>query len=249
MQQFRGSKLITAFIIFLGLCIQGTAQPHNEKSIDNHMLRTFEKYRTPGQNKFYKFLSTINNPVCLSTQATLLTIGIAKPDSLLRKKSLYGVETIAASEAITFGLKFAINRPRPAKRDSTFTAVVVAKNAAFPSGHTSEAFAMATALSISVPKWYVIVPAYSWAALMAYARMYLGVHYPTDVLGGALVGAGSGYLMYKLNKWLSKNDTQNHPANEIIGMFSGLGAAYILYQVNKWIQRGKHNHPVTVSSF
>ncbi len=241
MPSIQSSKCFIVFLLPMIMGVKSLAQPHNVKSIDNHMLRTFEKYRTPGQSKFFTFLSKINNPVCLSTQAALLTVGIAKPDSLLRKKSLFGVETIASAEAITFALKIAIDRPRPGKRDTSFSVVLIAKNAAFPSGHTSEAFAMATALSISVPKWYVIVPAYSWAALMAYARMYLGVHYPTDVLAGAIVGAGSGYMMYKLNKWLSKNDTQNHPANEIIGMVSGLGAAYILYHVNKWIQKSKHH--------
>jgi membrane-associated phospholipid phosphatase len=241
MPSIQSNKYSILILLALFMGMKSIAQPHNVRSIDNHMLRTFEKYRTPGQSKFFTFLSKINNPVCLSTQAALLTVGIAKPDSLLRKKSLFGIETIASAEAITFGLKFAINRPRPAIRDTSFTAVVKANNAAFPSGHTSEAFAMATAMSIAVPKWYVIIPAYSWAAMMAYARMYLGVHYPTDVLAGAIVGAGSGYMMYKLNKWLAKNDTQNHPANEIIGMVSGLGAAYILYHVNKWIQKGKHH--------
>ena len=224
------------------------AQDKQYKGIDNHMLRTIEKYRTPKQNTFFKFISKWNNPVCLSGPATLFALGIAKPELILRKKSLYGIETIAGSQFITFSLKYAINRPRPAKRDSTFTAVVNAKNASFPSGHTAEAFAMATAMSVAVPKWYVIVPAYSWAALVAYSRMYLGVHYPTDILGGAIVGAGSGYLMYELNKWLQKNDKGNHPANEITGMFAGLGTAYILYQANKWIQKGKRKKSLPTSS-
>ncbi len=219
------------------------------KDIDNHMLRTIEKYRTPKQNSFFKFISKWNNPVCLAAPASLLGVGLAKPDKLLQKKSGYGFETIAGSQVITFSLKFAINRPRPAKRDTTFVAVVNARNASFPSGHTSEAFAMATAMSVAVPKWFVIVPAYSWAVLVTYARMYLGVHYPSDVLGGAFVGAGTGYLMYKLNKWMLEKDKGHHPANELTGMFAGLGTAYILYHVNKWIQKGKQKRDLTSSLY
>jgi undecaprenyl-diphosphatase len=62
--------------------------------------------------------------------------------------------------------------------------------ASFPSGRTSAAFATATYLSLEYLKLYVIVPSYSWASSVGYSRMYLGVHYPSDVLGGMIVGVG-----------------------------------------------------------
>jgi undecaprenyl-diphosphatase len=74
----------------------------------------------------------------------------------------------------------------------------------FPSGHTSVAFSTATSLYLAYPKWYVAVPAFTYAASVGYSRMYLGVHYPSDVLAGAVIGAGSAWLMYKANKWLFK---------------------------------------------
>ena len=75
----------------------------------------------------------------------------------------------------------------------------------FPSGHTSLAFSTAASLSIQFNKWYVTLPAYLWAGSVAYSRMYLGVHYPTDVLGGAAVGIGSAYLAHWLNQKFFKN--------------------------------------------
>ena len=48
-----------------------------------------------------------------------------------------------------------------------------------------------------------------YAASVAYARMYQGVHYPTDVLAGAVVGAGSAWLAYKAEKWMNKKHTTN----------------------------------------
>jgi membrane-associated phospholipid phosphatase len=55
-------------------------------------------------------------------------------------------------------------------------------------------------LSLSFPKWYVIGPAYSYAILVAYSRSYLGVHYPGDILAGAIIGTGSSFLTWKLQR-------------------------------------------------
>ena len=74
----------------------------------------------------------------------------------------------------------------------------------FPSGHTSFAFATATSLSIKYPRWYVIAPSYLWAGAVGYSRMNLGVHYPSDVLAGAMLGAGSAWLTCKVNDWYWK---------------------------------------------
>jgi membrane-associated phospholipid phosphatase len=74
----------------------------------------------------------------------------------------------------------------------------------FPSGHTTSAFATATALSLSTKKWQVIVPSYLYAGFVGYSRMRLGVHYPSDVLAGALIGTATGFLVWKIDKWIRK---------------------------------------------
>jgi len=62
------------------------------------------------------------------------------------------------------------------------------------------AFAAATSVSLQYKKWYIVVPAYAWAAGVGYSRLYLGEHYPTDVIGGAVIGAGSAFISH----WISK---------------------------------------------
>jgi membrane-associated phospholipid phosphatase len=96
---------------------------------------------------------------------------------------------------ITQIMKVSFNRTRPADKYPNDVFVrSVSHDKSFPSGHTSQAFAVATTLSLQYRKWYVTVPAYLWAGAVGYSRMYLGKHYPSDVLAGAVVGAGSSYV-------------------------------------------------------
>ncbi|WP_153799592.1 phosphatase PAP2 family protein [Foetidibacter luteolus] len=112
--------------------------------------------------------------------------------------------TFLVSTIISQGAKRIIRRDRPVASYPDLIHPYEAGNdmRSFPSGHTSVAFATATTLALEYKKWYITVPAYAWAASVGYSRMYLGVHYPTDILGGAAVGIGSGYLNHWLNKKL-----------------------------------------------
>lgn len=69
---------------------------------------------------------------------------------------------------------------------------------AFPSGHTAMAFALATVLSSHFPKFRAGF--FLAAAAVGISRIYLGVHYPSDVLGGVLLGLLAGYWICKLIK-------------------------------------------------
>ena len=103
-------------------------------------------------------------------------------------------------------MKYAINRPRPFESyPYEIEKLASAGSPSFPSGHTSEAFSTATSLSLAFPKWYVITPAFLWASAVGYSRMDLGVHYPSDVIMGAVVGSGSAFLTDYINNKLIKN--------------------------------------------
>ena len=68
----------------------------------------------------------------------------------------------------------------------------------FPSGHTAASFSAASALFFSGSRLWI--PAGFLAAAIAFSRLYLYVHYPTDILGGILLGIGAGYLSWRLSQ-------------------------------------------------
>lgn len=72
----------------------------------------------------------------------------------------------------------------------------------FPSGHTATAFACATVLSSFVPRWRV--PLFVLATLIGLSRVYNAMHYPTDVLAGAILGVLIALLLLAATRRLSR---------------------------------------------
>lgn len=106
---------------------------------------------------------------------------------------------------VVFALKNAIRRPRPYRalrdvqaRTRRHSHTDVLDPHSFPSGHAAFTFALATSASLSAERWYVTVPAMTYASAVALARVWHGVHYPLDVTVGAAIGAGSALLIHAL---------------------------------------------------
>jgi undecaprenyl-diphosphatase len=79
----------------------------------------------------------------------------------------------------------------------------------FFSGHASNSMAVAVFVGLILKKRYnyLIFMLLFWAALMAYSRVYIGVHYPLDIFCGMIFGALAGYGFYRLQKYLRKRST------------------------------------------
>jgi membrane-associated phospholipid phosphatase len=105
----------------------------------------------------------------------------------------------AAAEGVADLLKSAVGGRRP---HFAHPLVSLPHSAAFPSGHAATSFACATVLSALVPR---VAPAfYLLAAAIAYSRLYVGVHWPLDVVGGAALGVVTALLLLSGVRRLSR---------------------------------------------
>lgn len=143
------------------------------------------------KNRFldkFMFMFTNFGGVIFTTCFTILLILLGKGKA--RFVGLQMAVTLGISQTITYGLKALLSRERPyniLKNLNTFD--IVLKDYSFPSGHTSASFAIATIIAFNMPKLSIFV--FSIALIIGISRIYLGVHYPTDVAAGIIVGIGS----------------------------------------------------------
>jgi membrane-associated phospholipid phosphatase len=193
-------KLIGLFLLLIPMSLFS-------QNIDVDILKAIHSPEPLPSDGFFRFISNSNMYVYIGTPVTLAVVGLAGRDNeLLRDAAVMAVGT-AVSYGITAGLKYAVKRDRPyityPEDFANKTGHDYSDSYSFPSGHSTTAFATATALTLDFPKWYVIVPSYAYAGTVAYSRMHLGVHYPSDVLTGALIGSGCAVLTHYVNKKLN----------------------------------------------
>ena len=111
------------------------------------------------------------------------------------------VVLITLSDQIANLLKSCVKRPRPCKDTEIGHLVHLVNNYCggafgFVSGHAANSFALFTFVSLLFRKKWVTAGLIIWAALLSYSRIYLGVHYPGDVIVGALLGMLLGWGVY-----------------------------------------------------
>jgi len=98
--------------------------------------------------------------------------------------------SVWCADLVAAGIKLTADRPRPAETVVGADPLVHTFGSSFPSGHAATSVAGGVSLAAIVPRgrvWFLLL-----AAAIAYSRIYVGVHYPVDVLAGALVGAAVG---------------------------------------------------------
>ncbi len=129
------------------------------------------------------------------------------------------VAVAIAGVVAEFILKPLVVRPRPCDVNTSITLLVNhPSGSSFPSGHTCGAFAAFGAILFSrrprSPRWFTIV-AGILAILIAFSRLYLYVHYPTDVLAGIVIGLVAGWLAVKLVRYIQDKTGRGNPNQQI----------------------------------
>jgi membrane-associated phospholipid phosphatase len=135
-----------------------------------------------------------------------LAYGFIAHDYKEKVRGFQSLISVGTAIAFTEILKPIVHRTRPgdAYPNEIFPNSIT-HGSSFPSGHTTLAFATATTIALEYKRWWITIPAYLWAASVGYSRMYLGKHYPSDVLAGAVIGVGGAYLGRLLTRKIFKD--------------------------------------------
>jgi membrane-associated phospholipid phosphatase len=96
--------------------------------------------------------------------------------------------SLIASGFIAPILKYSVGRERPSDATSPYRFHPFTNHNSFPSGHTTQAFAVATVIASHYPAWWVQTLAYGSAGLVGYCRVEQNAHWTSDVVAGALIG-------------------------------------------------------------
>ena len=200
-------KKFSLLIVFLLICFSQTLMAQNA---DVELAEAINAHPTNFKNSLASITSNSITPVTFGVPVSLLAAGILLHDDNLKKDALYVAGSYLLSSAATIGLKNIFKERRPFDK---YPYEVIKRNttgggASFPSGHTSAAFNLATSLALRYKKPIVMIPAFLYAGCIGWSRIYQGVHYPSDVLAGAIVGAGTAWLSYKFQKFIDRKKHQ-----------------------------------------
>jgi membrane-associated phospholipid phosphatase len=183
------------------------------QNVDIDLLKSINVHHNKSLDPTFQFITNSVTPISIAIPVGFITFALIKKDSLSKNNAILVCSSVLMAGLISTSLKYAVNRDRPFVTYPFIQKETYGGSPSFPSGHVSSAFALATSVSIVCPKWYVIAPSFLWAGAVGYSRMDLGVHYPSDVLAGAIIGSGSALLSYKLNRWINaKHKHRSIPA-------------------------------------
>lgn len=171
---------------------------------DIELLRKINDIRLPWLDTCLTWITHSAGILAWGLPILLLAFAYIKKRPLLKTKGFNILFSVVSSSLVATLIKHIVNRPRPFVTYPFIEKLTAGGSPSFPSGHTADAFALATALCLSFPRWYILYPALCWAFAVAFSRMNLGVHYPSDVLAGAVTGAAAALTTWFIIKHINQ---------------------------------------------
>jgi len=183
-------------ILFFYLCKKITLIEFIEK-IDFEILKTLNIERNRYFDNFFIIISnSIEYLVFIIPFLFLIYYFIKRDKQRLKNFYFVSLNLILTALIITL-IKYIVNRPRPYTLYQNIEKISVGGSPSFPSGHTSDAFALAFACLFIFKNKIYSIPIFFWALLVGYSRIHNGVHYTTDVIFGIIFSFLISILFYK----------------------------------------------------
>jgi membrane-associated phospholipid phosphatase len=160
--------------------------------------QTQTHYRSPGNDRFFLEWQKLGAEYSFFALAGFETFGVLGDNPRARAVAMDGVTaSVIAGGIITPALKVIIGRVRPTSTKGTFIFKPFSGNQSFPSGHTTQAFAVASVVASHYDAWWQQSLAYGAAGLVGVARIQQNSHFTSDVVAGAAIGCVVGHAVVK----------------------------------------------------
>lgn len=187
-------------------------------NFDTRLFRKINSSRSPFKDAFFTTVTHTVLPVSMMLPSSMFLYGRTYKKYYDENSGYLLAGALITNTALTMGAKLIFQRDRPCDcLKDVYSRKEFADKYSFPSAHASFSFTSATIFALRYPKYpQVYAPMFAWALLSAYSRPYLGMHFPSDVLAGAVIGAGSSILVYSLRKELFtlKNNVLNEDISD-----------------------------------
>jgi len=168
---------------------------------DKSLQKETQEHRNKTKDNLAKAFQPFGAEYSLGILGAFELEGYAFSDETAKAAAHDGISSsIIASGIITPSLKYIIGRARPNKEEGSHHFRPFSSDASFPSGHVTQAFAVASVIADHYDSFWVKAVSYGTASMVGYARIERNAHFASDVLAGAFIGTFVGRSIVNFNK-------------------------------------------------
>lgn len=169
-------------------------------AFDDHLSYEASERRSPGTNRFSSWTTRFGALDAYGASAALVVSGVVFGDKNVTSTGRDAIEASLFSSLLASAVKRVAGRQRPTEAGNRTVFEPGSGGASFPSGHATEAFAMASVISAHARGWVIPTLAYTAASLVAFDRVNDREHFPSDVVAGAALGFTVGRFVVNRHK-------------------------------------------------
>lgn len=169
--------------------------------LDEPVYDEIQRNRTESMDDFAKAVETFGSTPAFGIMGAFYVAGSFLDNSRAKTVAMDAfASSLVSAGMITPALKVAVGRSRPNEGEGTYQFIPFGGDHSFPSGHTTQAFSLASVIAEHYDERWVDVASYGIATLVGLARIEQEAHFPSDVVAGAIIGTVVGKAIVRYNK-------------------------------------------------
>lgn len=193
---FRLLILFVTLLLIIIILINWSLVRSTFLAYDILILDIVNSRRLEALDPFLIFITNTSSYIAIGFICLVFIASLVKKSVILKRYGLQLLSSFMLAFVLIKSLKYSIGRIRPFDTYNHIEQLVDIGTPSFPSGHTLESAAIATSIFLLFKNRSLSAIALLWALAVAFSRISLGVHYPSDVIAGIFIGILSAYLCH-----------------------------------------------------